>query len=476
MALSANQVWEVRTTGSDLNGGGFKAGASGTDYSQQNAAQVTYTDLVIDATTNTKLTSAASPFTSAHVGNLIYINGGTGFTTGRYEVTAVAAGVATMDRAVGTTSSTGGTGKLGGALASPWELVSSGRGMVASNKAFIKSGTYLIATAITTGPTVANPSYSSPPTTIIGYYLSRGDLGVASTNNASRPIFRAGAALNVIFYPNTSGWNLKNIACDDGTFTFNYFTFGCTNSVFVNCKVSNFGNTGMYVSGNCLIQSCEITGGKSGSTAGIAGNSFNHYCDNNIHDNQCTGILATNGSMILNNLITNNTGATSDGLSLNTFTRAYQNTVYGSGRHGVNITNSSFGCQAVLGNVLANNGGYGLTCTQGSGLPASELWDGNAYFSNILGTRNNLDDTTSNLVNGVAPYANSLDVTLTTTPFNNSGSNDFSLNNTSGGGAACRGLGGSNAWPGSSVAGYRDFGAVQHQDSGVTTITTFIEG
>ena len=121
MPLSASQVWEVRTTGSDSNGGGFKAAASGTDYSQQDAAQVTYSDLVI-GTTTTQLTSAANPFTSAHVGNIVYVSGGTGFTTGRYEVTAVSAGVATMDRSVGTASSTGGIGKLGGAIATFAEL------------------------------------------------------------------------------------------------------------------------------------------------------------------------------------------------------------------------------------------------------------------------------------------------------------------------------------------------------------------
>lgn len=34
MALSSATVFEVRTTGADTNGGGFVAGAAGTDYSQ----------------------------------------------------------------------------------------------------------------------------------------------------------------------------------------------------------------------------------------------------------------------------------------------------------------------------------------------------------------------------------------------------------------------------------------------------------
>ena len=41
MALSASTVWEVRTAGSDTNGGGFVTGAAGTDLSQQNSANAT---------------------------------------------------------------------------------------------------------------------------------------------------------------------------------------------------------------------------------------------------------------------------------------------------------------------------------------------------------------------------------------------------------------------------------------------------
>jgi hypothetical protein len=45
MALSSATVLEVRTTGVDTNGGGFVTGATGTDFSQQNAAQYSGTNL-----------------------------------------------------------------------------------------------------------------------------------------------------------------------------------------------------------------------------------------------------------------------------------------------------------------------------------------------------------------------------------------------------------------------------------------------
>lgn len=85
-SLSSTLVWEVRTTGDPANGGAFRAGATGTDYSQQDTAQVSYTDLAVDATTNTKVTSAANPFTSAHVGNVVKISSTGAWTPGYYEI------------------------------------------------------------------------------------------------------------------------------------------------------------------------------------------------------------------------------------------------------------------------------------------------------------------------------------------------------------------------------------------------------
>ena len=53
----------------------------GVDYSQQNSAQFSFTDLVIAATT-TNVTSAGHPFGVNCVGNTINVTSGTGFTTG----------------------------------------------------------------------------------------------------------------------------------------------------------------------------------------------------------------------------------------------------------------------------------------------------------------------------------------------------------------------------------------------------------
>ena len=47
MALAATTIWELRTTGNDANGGGFDPALSGTDYSLQDSAQATYSDISV---------------------------------------------------------------------------------------------------------------------------------------------------------------------------------------------------------------------------------------------------------------------------------------------------------------------------------------------------------------------------------------------------------------------------------------------
>lgn len=117
--LSSTGVYEVRTGGNNANSGLFNPAGAGAnnDYTQQTSPQFTYTDLVIGSTT-TNLTSAARPFSTADKWNSIRISGGVGFTTGLYEITDVVGNVAVMDRSVGVAASTGGAGRLGGALLS----------------------------------------------------------------------------------------------------------------------------------------------------------------------------------------------------------------------------------------------------------------------------------------------------------------------------------------------------------------------
>ena len=101
----------------------------------------------------------------------------------------------------------------------------------------------------------------------------------------------------------------------------------------------------------------------------------------------------------------------------------------------------------VKNNILDSNAGWGINFTTAPATVAS-LVDYNAFRSNSLGT---ITLTKS------GPH----DVTLTANPFVAVGSNDFSLNNTAGGGAACRFAGFPGPFAGGNSTGYLDIGAVQ---------------
>ena len=121
MAISNTQVLEVRTAGNDTNGGGFNSAAAGVDYSQQDTKNtvgnnISTTDAVANGTTT--ITSATATFTADIVGNLIYLQGGTGaLAAGWYQVNTFTNGTTiVVDRTVA--AGTGITMNIGGAMAS----------------------------------------------------------------------------------------------------------------------------------------------------------------------------------------------------------------------------------------------------------------------------------------------------------------------------------------------------------------------
>ena len=75
-----------------------------------------YTNLVIDGTTNTKVTSASHTFVADDVGRVVTVTSGTGFTVQSVTIVSVAAGAATLEYSAGTLSSTGGHWQIDGCL------------------------------------------------------------------------------------------------------------------------------------------------------------------------------------------------------------------------------------------------------------------------------------------------------------------------------------------------------------------------
>lgn len=422
MALSAATVWEVRSSGDDTNGGAFVAGASGVDRSQQDAAQTTYTDLVIDAVTNTNVTSAGNPFTANDVGNILNITSGTGFTTGRYQVVSQAAGVATLDRAVGTVGSTGGNGKLGGALASPG----------------------IAAASIVNGNTV----------------WCRGTLTISSnTNNIANGNAQFGAQCAVMGYGSTRGDQTKAIfnVTHSSTGTPCNFTASHCRVLDIRVQTSSATGHGFSLTSFCTAVRCEADGfNQAGNDAGFnmnssaqalgclaedCGTGFNGPAIGCTAKGCVTGFSAQSGVQFSHCLALSCTG---DGFSNNDTNATFDHCVAydcvdgfyrGSGNatklvNCLSVGNSGFGFESDAS--AFSNATYRLGCAaydNGGG-------DSDGTFSDDYGF-----------------------ITLTADPFVNAAGEDFRLNDDVGGGLELQDSGFPSQFPGTSTANHSTVGA-----------------
>ena len=446
MGLSALTVWEVRTVGDggdDENGGGYRSDAGNTDYSQQAAPQVAVTDAVTDGTTTISSTNAT--FESVMIGNLIYIAGGTGSITGAwYEViTRVSPTIITVDRSTGLTTGTGATLNLGGALLTIGQAITN---MVASNIIYVRGGIYSQSAQLT----IVAGANSRTPSQLIGYSTTRGDEGkpeITHDGVSGAFILVKGAGTAV---------RLVNFELDGVDIATRGWEFGSNYSACSNLLIHRIATEGIRCSGtNNIIDRVEVTDMKAGASVAIhAVNGSTTIVNSLIHDNPCLGIdIFSNNSFILWSLVYNNTGGSSDGVKVRGLHAAtiVNNVFYGNGRDGIRLEGDSNRQTLVQNNILAENGGYGINGVNGAGGP----WQGrnNAYHNNTSGARNNVslpDDTD-----------------LSGDPFTAAGSDDFSLNNTAGAGAACRAAGFPGVYPAGLTTGFIDIGAAQHEDAGV---------
>lgn len=473
MSLPAGTVWEVRTNGNDTNGGGFVAGAAGTDYSQQNtknsgASDKSTTDAVTAASTT--VTSATANFGATIVGNIIYLSGGTGSLTGAwYYVSARASATSiTIDRNPG--ASTGVTMNIGGALKTIGQLATN---WVASNKAFIKAdGTYTPTATITFTPTSAPPD--TPANLLIGYTTTRTDRGQATIQATTN------SGITLLSLP--AGYWLRNLILDCNNLATSIGILGGNYLHTDNCVVKNFTTAGIRLTANTnSIHNTEITGGGAAATAAIDYATFQNnyitYCY--IHNNQCPGTanpINNGGCGIIGNIFANNSGASSDGAQIRYGYYVIGNVFYNNGRDGLRVAVEYSGIATIIrNNIFVSNAGYGINQTTTPANAAQPQWDFNAYYNNTSGARNNMDSTstTATISDGVSPYSYVGNVTLTGVPFTNAGAGDYSLNNTAGQGAACRAAGFAGTFIGGLSVGYQDMGAIQHKDpasSGTTNI------
>jgi hypothetical protein len=432
MALSANSVFEVRTAGNDTNGGGFVTGAAGTDYSQQNAKNSggndsSTTDAVANGTGT--ITSATANFGTTIVGNIIYLQGGTGgLTGGWYQVTArTNATTITVDRNVA--AGTGITMNIGGALASMGQA--GGVGLVAGNKITPKTGTYPITSASTN---VSGGCFSATVrVTVEGYSAVRGDLGTPPVLQAS------GISSATLFAISGADSNITNLKFDGATLSsIKGFDAGATRGIYRLLwayQCSNVGLSGTSTAAlwlNCRASDCTVTIGMS-AAGRVYGCSFDGNATDGFRDSAAGTLVA--------HCVADSNG--DEGFS-----------VTGVGSTLINCSSYGNGRDGIRGNAIGNTA---INCISYGNSSVQINLTGNFAVSLNSAT---VSGGVTNSGTGAVTIGS---VVLTADPFTDAPNQNFTLNTTAGGGAACRAAGVPGALP-MGGTGYLDIGALQHQD------------
>jgi hypothetical protein len=282
MAVPATAHWEVRTDGDNDNGGAFNFTRSGNDYPSTNTVFVYSGNLVQPGTDKNRLqVSPGRQFEANDIGNVINLTGGTGIIPGRYEITAVSGGIATLDSNCWSTNSggSGGSGRLGGAIAHP-SVAARATYQPGARSIFIwmRAGDYLWAP-----DQVINESVNISGMHFEGYETNRGDrrgfatwkatTGVYSILNSSNPF----TAFNIIFDAN-------NVSDVWGPLVF-YATF-------YNCRFLNFlggvSNGSLYdvvCCVRCMASGCTNYGFSEVKTVGCIASNCNTGFVGGVHSN-----------------------------------------------------------------------------------------------------------------------------------------------------------------------------------------------
>lgn len=422
MALATNTtVWEVRTTGSDLNGGGFNTarGGGGVDRSQQDAAQVFIDGVAITAVvqaTTTDLLLTGYVVSAADLGNLLNITGGTA-TAGVYEIVSLPGGnVWRLDRSAGAAAQTV-VGRMGGANGSPgWTA-----GKTAdANIVYVKAGTYAITS---TTANIAGGRVNAQRGVWIGYQTVRNDYGTA-------PVFQAsGVNTFTLFSSNGNELQVGNIQVD-GALQVATRGWQINNRVTLfACAALNCTNGGFVTASSiavnfvaCFAQGCTTASAGFDTTAGGA-EPLLYAC----WVTACTvpGFILTSGRAFRCAAYLN-TGATTDGFRLNQ--ASVTNCVaYGNGRHGFSDGNGS---DITLINCAAEgNAGFGYIASVAGSATSGETRISCAAFNNTLGNTSGVYRVDINFITGTSTF------------FVNPGAGDFTLTNTTTGGALLQGTG-----------------------------------
>jgi hypothetical protein len=392
MSINPTAVWRVRKSGSNMNGGGYDPSISGagTDYSQQDTAQLALSDIACSNTT--AISSVTGGFTSAMVGNAIWITGG-GATAGAYFLNAVSGpNNATVDRSPGTISA--GSGNVGGGWADPWTNVVS--------TCVYPGNTVYIQGAGTNTPTVDDYSIgghvNSVGDTVNGNINYIGQNGKPRLGGGGLMYFYTGYNWfsNIYFAANGTNYGSYGFMHDGGA------TYNGTNYL-IDCVLDQNGHDICMIQGAWFVLRCEIFSriAASGSSYAVIGQNFGTqilFC--NIHDTVGHGVQLDNhlGNHISDSIIARCNG---DGL---TFSGSYQGTdgggngadnvtIDGNAGHGVNFIDANGLQEAIVINCIISNhtgsGKYGIYCGINS-TAINDAMKGLVDYNSFYGNTNDL--------------------------------------------------------------------------------------
>ncbi len=423
MALSALIKWLVRTDGADTNGGGFKTGATGTDFSNQAAAQFALTGIATSGAGATFLTASAA---ASMVGNLCQVISGTNFTAGFYEIISVSVGVSvTVDSNLATGVGASGVINIGGGLLT---LAANLTKLVAGNVTYVKSGTYTLTSTLTYPGTISSLTWE-------GFGTTPGDLG-------TRPLITTATNSTKIWTPTNQNTPAKflNINMSNTAGTRAECIIASTSNpgplvILEKCILDGFSvairgdfNGDYYFSPLVLI-SVEI---KNSTSHGVFQNGDLYCHDCYIHDNAGSGIHSDSNNQSLSMKVLNHTRVVRNNYGIDqaalhfTSTLVLINSIFHSNTNdGVRTTVATLLNLIMINNLFTSNGGYGFNASNTVQLITNL---NNAYRANVTNARNNLAAGTG-------------DVTLSADPYTNAAGDDYTLNSTAGGGAALRSAG-----------------------------------
>ncbi len=426
----------------------------GIDYSRKTTPGISYTDAVIDATTNTKFTSAGNPVGPNIVGNVMSVTAGTGWTVQRNQIISVSGTVATCDKAIGTTSSTGGVAGLGGAVASPGLAMS----VLTQYGTIFVLGNHTFSFTSSANASGGRVSTTQPNQSIVGYTASRYHFN----QDANRPVFQSNAnSISLIAVNNThcscenidfenGNANTAIIGWDDGSNWGTDQLWNCKfNALSVGAKVSDNSVTEF-----CYFLACTST---SVSPLTIGGANWSAVRDCVFSGNAWLAVPPT----FLERCVFYNSSAS----SMTVANGKYISSCLFHTLSGTSLIIASSNSQTVTNCIFVNCTGSGSKVLDWTTLNNQVQAVNCAFFGNTA------DAAMPSSPNGIySPMTGK--IVLTGDPCTNAAAGDFSLNNTAGAGTLLRATGFPTTFANALTTNALDVGSAQHTAS-ATGATAF---